>query len=89
MTIRQLALRNYVFLGHTDLVELLLGRGANYSLPDKNGVRPLHLAAQGNFGKTVTVMLKDGRVEDIPDSEGRTALMWAVAKGKHFNGRYR
>lgn len=60
---------------------MLLVRGADPAIPDKNGMRPLHYAAQNNFGKTVNSMLQHDNVRDVADNDGRTALMWAAAKG--------
>ena len=67
--------------GHTEIASVLLSRGCEPLKPDNNGVRPLHYAAQNNFGKTVDAMLQHDNVTDVPDDDGRTALMWAAAKG--------
>ncbi len=75
----------FITSGHTALVEILLDRGADPLIPDKNGVRPLHYAAQNNFGKTVNAMLQHEHVKDVPDNDKRTALMWAAAKGISHN----
>lgn len=67
--------------GHTEIASVLLARGCEPLKPDNNGVRPLHYAAQNNCGKTVDAMLQHDNVTDVPDDDGRTALMWAAAKG--------
>ena len=41
----------------------------------------MHYAAQSNDSETVDVFLSHEKKSDIPDNEGRTALMWAAAKG--------
>ena len=40
----------------------------------------MHYAAQSNDSETVDVFLSHEKISDIPDNEGRTALMWAAAK---------
>ena len=69
--------------GHTEIAKVLLRRGCDPLKPDNNGVRPLHYAAQNNFAETVSAMLMHENVKDVPDNNGRTALMWAAAKGLH------
>ena len=77
----QLIFRYISLSGHTEIAEVLLSRGCEALKPDNNGVRPLHYAAQNNFGKTLDAMLMHDNVKDMPDNDGRTALMWAAAKG--------
>jgi len=60
---------------------MLLRRNADHTLVDGNGSTALHYAAQGDYSKTVDVLLSFGHVKDTPDNEGRTALMWAAGKG--------
>ena len=67
--------------GNSQLVKLLLDKGADFTTADDNGATALHYAAQGNFSETVEVFLSFDNIEDIPDKEGRTALMWAAGKG--------
>ena len=68
-------------LGHAAIVELLLNHGADYLLPDNNGVRPLHYAVQNNNKDVVATMITAGNVTDEPDKDHRTALMWGALKG--------
>lgn len=68
-------------LGQKHIVEMLLNRGADYSIPDCNGARALHYAAQNNNFDVVISMLNLHKVTDKPDNENRTALMWAALKG--------
>ena len=78
---------SFIIKGHTDIAEVLLSRGCEALKPDNNGVRPLHYAAQNNFGKTLDAMLMHNEVKDMPDNDGRSALMWAAAKGLYFTAK--
>ena len=71
----------FVNLGNPQLVRLLLDNGADFTTADSNGATALHYAAQSNFSETVKVFLSYDEIEDVPDNEGRTALMWAAGKG--------
>ena len=64
----------------------LLERNADYKVADGNGATALHYAAQSNFANTVEVFLSFPFIRDIPDNEGKSALMWAASKGKkHYH----
>ena len=67
--------------GHSSIVRTLLARNADFMSSDSNGASPLHYAAQNNFAQTVDVFLAHPTMQDWPDNEGRTALMWAASKG--------
>ena len=69
--------------GNSQLVRMLLQRNADFKAADNNGATALHYVAQSNFSETVKVFLSCDRLEDVPDNEGRTALMWASGKGKY------
>jgi len=58
-----------------------LDNGADFTTADNNGATAMHYAAQSNDSETVDVFLSYEKKSDIPDNEGRTALMWAAAKG--------
>ena len=62
-------------------MKLLLDNGADYTVADNNGATALHYVAQSDFCETVKVFLSSEKIKDIPDNEGRTALMWAAGKG--------
>ena len=63
------------------MVKLLLDNGADFTAADSNGATALHYAAQSNFSETVKVFMSYDKIVDVPDNEGRTALMWAAGKG--------
>ena len=67
--------------GNPQLVKMLLEKNADFTVADSNGATALHYVAQSNFSETVKVFLSFDKVKDIPDNEGRTALMWAAGKG--------
>ena len=62
-------------------MKLLLDNGADFTAADSNGATALHYAAQSNFSETVKVFMSYDKIVDVPDNEGRTALMWAAGKG--------
>lgn len=65
--------------GSPEVVSLLLASGADPDAPDgPSGRRPLHLAAQRHAIGVVRALLEGGADVDARDSEGRTALMYAV-----------
>lgn len=68
--------------GHTDVVEALLAAGANPNTPGRKSRRTcMHQAARGGHAECVRVILAHGATADEADSQGRTALILASAKG--------
>ena len=70
---------------HTDMVRLLLERGADPNLSSESCARPLQIAAMGNHLELVEILLKAGADPNewmIPDSRDfgayNSALKWAV-----------
>ena len=43
----------------------------------------LCIQAQKNHVECVSILLSSAGVNDIPDGEGRTALMWAAQRGNY------
>lgn len=68
-------------LGYESLATLLLQRGADFAAVDENGATALHYAAQHENFSCLVSILAFPQVKDIPDKEGRTALLWAAGKG--------
>ena len=59
---------------------LLLGRGANVEVANKNGMTPLMAAAFGGNAGVVTALLERGAKKEVKDKDGMTAQMLAVQK---------
>jgi ankyrin repeat protein len=66
--------------GREEIVPLLLARGADRSLRDKNGRTPLHLAAAYGHDRIVQSLLTPDAV-DAPDAHGMTPLALAASAG--------
>lgn len=70
--------------GYTQILQLLLSRGANDSILDFSGATSLHYAASKNHSQCVSALMspENNRTPAyIQDLEGRYPLVWAVAKG--------
>lgn len=67
-------------LGKSPQVSLLLDKGANSSMRDEFGATPLHHATFAGPVDTVETLMRYPEVKDEPDTQGRTALMWAAAR---------
>ncbi|XP_048257864.1 uncharacterized protein LOC125383551 [Haliotis rufescens] len=60
--------------GHRDVVELLVSKGADVSLVDKNGENTFHLACREDKSETVKFLLSLNVVDiDASNKQGRTA----------------
>jgi ankyrin repeat protein len=59
---------------HTNVVMLLLDKGANVNRKATDDATPLHLAAQEGCGDAVKVLLAKGAKVNARDDEGRTPL---------------
>ena len=70
-------------------MKILLEKNADFTSADGNGATALHYVAQSNFSDTVKVFLSFDKVEDIPDKEGRSALIWAAGKGSYKYYKYK
>lgn len=69
--------------GHTEIVEYLLGRGAEVDGKTENGSTPLFFAARFGHVDTVKVLLKHGADPTILNDRDETADDWAV-KGRQL-----
>ncbi|MBA8766722.1 hypothetical protein HCR11_02290 [Wolbachia pipientis] len=67
--------------GHSDVAELLLGRGTMIDAEDCFGMAPLHYAAYHNRKNMVSFLIKqDAKIEAV-DKEAKTPLHYAAGKG--------
>lgn len=65
----------------TEIVNLLLSKGANVRLTNSRGSTPLHLAAKSSSFECVEALLKMGRADpNAEDSDKRTPLHAAICK---------
>ncbi|XP_071111393.1 uncharacterized protein [Haliotis cracherodii] len=66
------------YYGHRDVLELLVGEGADVSLVDEDGDNTLHWACRGGDMETVKFVLSLHVVDiDARDNDGLTAASWA------------
>jgi ankyrin repeat protein len=66
------------FLGHVEVVRLLLERGADIDRPNKFGARPLFSAANNAKLRVIQVLLKAGASLSVESDDGLTAFMHAA-----------
>ncbi|MDR3285689.1 MAG: ankyrin repeat domain-containing protein [Holosporales bacterium] len=65
--------------GHTQVVDLLIQRGASIDAT-KNGITPLHVAAGNGCTKVVNLLIQKGASINARENEGRTPLYFATYK---------
>lgn len=71
------------YRGHTNIVELLMQKGANIDINhrDSSGHTPLVMACIGKRKATAKRLIEIGAEVDKRTSEGPTPLMWACSSG--------
>lgn len=68
--------------GHCQVGDVLLRHGADASILDASGYSPLHIAALNGHCLLGRLILEhQPSLLDLPDSFGRTPLLWATIKG--------
>lgn len=72
------------FFGHLEIVNFLLGRGAEVNVASRNdmGVMPLHSAAAARELAIAEVLIENGAEVDAPSAGGSTALHRAAQNGQ-------
>ena len=72
------------FFGHLEIVNLLLGRGAEVNAPSRNemAVVPLHSAAAAQHLAVAEVLTENGADVNVPSAGGSTALHRAAQNGQ-------
>ena len=65
---------------HLDVVDALIGAGADVNAPNNGGITPLMTAISFDAESTALMrrLLDGGARVDAPDTRGKTALMWAA-----------
>ncbi|XP_063923281.1 uncharacterized protein LOC135137527 [Zophobas morio] len=61
----QTALFAACFLGHTDIIDLLIKYGADITISDKNGKTPIHVAAERGYHRIVASLINFGANTDL------------------------
>jgi uncharacterized protein len=67
--------------GHTEIVEMLLEKGADVNAKTNEGITALIRASEKGHTETVARLLEKGADVNAKDSDGWTALMWASRNG--------
>lgn len=67
--------------GHRDVIEFLVGSGANLDAADELGLTPLHLAAAEGKADAVDLLLMKGADPKAASRDGRTLMHRAAAGG--------
>ena len=68
-------------MGHIDIVRMLLAKGADVNVRDKDGSTALIWASNNGDANTVQALLNAGADVHIKDKGGNTALIWAGYNG--------
>jgi ankyrin repeat protein len=68
-------------IGHVDIVQLLLERGAKVDALDYNECTPLHLSCDKDNVDCSLILLMHGANVNVTDNDGRTPLHFCAAKG--------
>ena len=70
------------WMGRSETVKLLIGKGVNVDVTDGLGWTPLHEAAW--MGKTgvIKLLIEKGADINATDKDGNTPLRWAALEGK-------
>ena len=68
-------------LGHKDVAELLLAKGADVNAKAYNGFVPLHVAAAKGQKDLAELLLAKGADVNAKDNDGMTPLHWAARYG--------
>jgi ankyrin repeat protein len=60
------------FKGHVEVVRMILERGADPTVQDKDGRTPFHLASLEGHVEVVRMILERGADPTVQDKDGRT-----------------
>jgi len=76
-----LALVEASHAGSTDIVSLLLDKGADVNAQDADGYTALSIASRNGHTEVVKLLLDKGADVNVQDADGDTALIWASRNG--------
>ena len=68
-------------MGHVDIVQLLLDKGAKVDCLDHHECTPLHLSCDQDNVDTSLILLMQGANVNVTDNDGRTPLHYCAARG--------
>ena len=60
------------------VIALLIEKGANVNIADRNGVTPLMAASELDWDPSIALLLEGGAKVNASDRDGKTALMYAM-----------
>lgn len=69
-------------MGKLEIVQMLVGRGADLDFKDASGRTPVYYAVESDDPAIVQYLLEQGCRADVPNTEGNTPLMKAADLGK-------
>lgn len=68
--------------GQTQILDVLINKGANVNILDSNGATPLHYGVKHNRPNALRFLLERGASLAVKDSNGAAPLHWACQLGK-------
>lgn len=71
-------------LNKTNFAQFLIANGANVNKRSLNGLTAVHRAAQAGHNEMIDILYGADASIDIPDFDGNTPLMYAVAANRRF-----
>ena len=72
---------NYFAANHSEIVKLLISKGANVNIQNAYGATLLHSASRKGDSSLVKILLSNGAKPNIKDNDGKTPLDIAIKEG--------
>uniref|UniRef100_A0A1A8LV86 Cyclin-dependent kinase 4 inhibitor D n=1 Tax=Nothobranchius pienaari TaxID=704102 RepID=A0A1A8LV86_9TELE len=70
-----------MMMGNSKIASLLLEKGADPNLQDRQGIAPIHDAARTGFLDTLQVLVEHGASVNLPDHNGALPIHIAIREG--------